>query len=121
MSVFKEIKRRAHNVVLAATGKGLGWQEKLEPVKIRIESPLKIETYQLQHSVGPFIEGVNPVMLDRIIDNERKSLAKEIGLALLKEGFIYAETIDTKVMGAKGVLIRMEVKVVTPEEKEAKP
>lgn len=119
MSIFKEIKRRARNVALAAMGRGAGWQEKLEPVQIKI-SPMRVSTFRAEQIIGPIIdEFARPEV---VMESYRRGLAEEIGRKLLDEGVI-AEEISPHLheLGLRGPVMRMTVKVVIPEEKEAKP
>lgn len=120
MKIFKEIKRRARNVALAAMGKGAGWQEKLEPVKIKIESPLKIELFAAEQFIGLQVDEI--VSPERVMDFYRRSLAGEIGRRLLEEGALIEEiTQQPHELGLRGYTMRLTAKVVVSEEKEAKP
>ena len=127
MKLIDKIKRRGRDIIRAAKGAPWGeWAEVRRPeVQLITQQPARVETYALQHLAGPFFEGIEPVSIDRVVDNVRKNMAKEIGLGLLEKGLITTETTDGKVRGQDGVFIRMQVKVVVPDDldtrMEAKP
>lgn len=119
MKLFKEIKRRARNVALAIAGKGAGWQEKLEPVEIKVGPPLKVETFAAERFIGPIIdEYIKP---EAVMDCYRRGLAADIGHQLLDEGAITEEISQRPhELGLIGHTLRLTVRVVVPEEEEAK-
>lgn len=119
MSIFKEIKRRARNVVLAARGKETRWWENAEPVKIKIGPPLKVETFAAEQFIGMQVdEFVDP---EKVMNCYRRGLATEIGHALLDAG-VLEEKIGQRPheLGLRGHTMRLSVRVVVSEEEEAK-
>lgn len=114
MKLIKEIKRRAHNVWLAAAGK-----EPLGPIAlkpIRIEShQAKVETFAAGRFIEPILdENVRPEV---VMEHHRRGLAAEIGRNLLDEGYIKEEIIQRPhELGLCGYIVRLTVKVVKPEE-----
>lgn len=114
MKLFKEIKRRAHNVALAIIGRGPEWQEKLEPVKITI-NPGRIETF--------CVEQIMPSDLARcsyktkIEDWHYKNVARRIGDGLLQNGCIKFEVFNQPYHDVS--VLRGRVQVVRPEKEGA--
>lgn len=117
MRLFKEIKRRAHNVAQAIAGKGPGWQEKLGPVKLTINQ-MRVETFAAEQSLGLIVdEFVKPEV---VMDHYRRGLAAEIGHKLLDEGFLVEEISQRPhELGLRGPTLRLTVRVVRPEEEGA--
>lgn len=118
MKVFKEIKRRVHNMALAAMGRGAGWQEKLDPVNIKIGPPLKVETFAAEQFIGPHIDEF--VMPETVMNFRRRELAAEIGRSLLDAGCIKEEISQRPhELGLEGHTLRLSVRVVVPDGWEA--
>lgn len=119
MKLFKEIKRRARNVVLAARGKETRWWENTEPVKIKIGPPLKVETFAAEQFIGMQVdEWLKP---ETVMNCYRRGLAAEIGHKLLEEGALVEEISQRPhELGLRGYTMRLTVKVVVSEEEEAK-
>lgn len=116
MKLFKEIKRRAHNVALAIAGKGPGWQEKLEPVKLTINQ-LRVETFAAEQFIGLLVDDwVKP---EAVMNCYRRGLAAEIGHKLLEEG-VLVEEIGQRPndLGPRGYTMRLTARVVVPDGEE---
>lgn len=114
MKLFKEIKRRAHNVVLAIAGKGPEWQEKLEPVKITI-NPGHVETFAAERVIVNIAE--KWAKSETVKACYRRGLAAEIGYKLLDAGVIVEEiTQRPNEMGRHDFTLRLSVRVVVPKE-----
>lgn len=117
MKLFKEIRRRTRNAALAIAGKGPGWQEKLEPVKITINQT-RVETFAAEQFLGLIVdEFVKPEV---VMDHYRRGLAAEIGHKLLDEGFLVEEISQRPhELGLRDPTLRLTVRVVRPEKEGA--
>lgn len=115
MTLFKEIKRRVRNVGLALIGKETRWLEKMEPNKIKIGPPVKVETFAAEQFIGPQVdEWVKP---EAVMNCYRRGLAAEIGHKLLEEGVLMEEiTQRPHDLGLLGYTMRLSLRVVRPEE-----
>ena len=114
MTLFKEIKRRARNVVLALAGKGAGWQEKLEPVQIKVGPSVKVETFAAERFVENIDEFMKPEMM---VDCYRKQLAAKIAGDLLAAGCFEEEMGERPhELGLRGTTLRLTLRVLRPEE-----
>lgn len=121
MKLFDKIKRRARDIIRAA--KGEPWGDLVRPVEFkRIEA--KVETYRHEHHTGP-IHG-SAYTRENVLAAEVEQAAKEMGLHLLRAGFIkltrvedhdplnYAMAPDA----FPGYCVTLEVKVVIPDRTE---
>ena len=112
MKLFKEIKRRVRNVVLAVAGK--------DPFPPLTELPIggkqvRVETFAAERFISPIIdEFVKP---ETAMTMYRRGLAAEIGHALLDAGYLKEEIGQRPhELGLRGYTMRLTVRVVKTEE-----
>ena len=114
MKAFREIKRRARDVMRALRGEDV---HELAPVRPPIIARTHRDIEHIQHT-----QKVEPGMyeasvLQRLTFTEKK-MAEQIGRSLLKKGFIEVETTGDYLSGEPGLLVSMRLAVVRPERQK---
>lgn len=116
MKLIKEIKRRARNVTLAVLGKEP--ERPLLPDPLKIEAhQAKVETFRHEQTLNPFIDEIIP--FDQVVKHTRREMARDLGMMLLDAGAFKFEILEGRnIMGLPGHTLRLEIKLIRPEEVE---